>query len=72
MRQYEYFVGSPVDLDASGKPCWPIVCRSWDDADEDADTWTRVVSWHTRRQTADDEAAAYNANHSENMRAATK
>lgn len=67
MRQYEYTVGSPVDMDGGGKPVYPVLCRSWDDFDQDAEAWTRVVNWYTHRSTAQIEADAFNANHVENI-----
>lgn len=72
MRQYEYTVGSPVDMDGSGKPSYPVLCRSWDDFDQDAESWTRVVNWFTRRDTAQIEADAFNANHAERVAAQAK
>lgn len=67
MRQYEYSIGSPVDMDGSGKPSYPILCRSWDDFDENAEAWTRVVNWCISRDVAQAEVDAYTANYQESV-----
>lgn len=66
MRQYEYTVSGPTDLDGSGHPTYAVLCRSWDDFDQDAEVWTRVVNWYDSRATAQIEADAFNANAKEN------
>lgn len=68
MRRYEYTVGRQADLDGSGNPTYPVMCRSWDesDSDSDSDSWSRVVNWCTSRDTAQAECDSYTANCEEN------
>lgn len=61
MKRYEYFVGNPNS--ESGKRIeYPVLCRYWDDFDQDAESGTRLVSWYHSRETAEIEAKAFQAN----------
>lgn len=60
MRQYSYEVTGPTDM--YGDIVFCVVCRSWDDSDDNAEAWVRVVNWYANRQTAQIEADAFNAN----------
>jgi len=63
MRQHKYEVGDGSDIDAMpGQRTYTVICRSWDDADPDADSWVRVVNWYTDRAIAQQEADALNTN----------
>lgn len=63
MRQYRYEVGDGSDIDAMpGQRTYTVLCRSWDDFDQDAESWVRVVNWFTNRETAHREAEAFQAN----------
>ena len=66
MRRYEYSVGDGSDIDAMlGRRTYTVLCRSWDDFDQDAESWVRVVNWYTNRATAQVEADALQANANE-------
>lgn len=60
MRQYEYSVDGGTDHD--GRKVYAVLCRSWDDFDQDAEAWTRVVAWYTDHAVALREAEAFQAN----------
>lgn len=60
MRQYEYSVDGGTDHD--GRKVYTVLCRSWDDFDQDAEAWTRVVGWYTDRSVALREAESFQEN----------
>ena len=62
MRQHNYEVGDGSDIDAMpGQKTYTVLCRSWNDSDPDADSWSRVVNWYTDRATAQRDADQFNA-----------
>lgn len=57
MRQYKYEVSNGSDINAfPGQVAHTVVLRSWDDTDETADAWVRVVNWHVDATAAQQQA----------------
>lgn len=63
MRQYKYEVQDGADIPSSmHAKVYAVVCRSWDDFDDTAEAWVRVVNWYTSKEAAEVEAKAFQAN----------